>query len=92
MKQMGQISHLIDHVGAVHGIVDELLAQDNDDFRAAATLQTLLEVDGNSQENDVKLENDDDEVVILKQISKNKPVPEMNNELINDLLLSEDSD
>ena len=69
MKEMGKIAHLIDHVGAVHGVVDVLL--------------THLEVDGNSQENKVKIENDDDE---------NKPVPETNNELINDLLLSEDSD
>ena len=89
---MGKIAHLIDHVGAVHGVIDKLLDNDNDDSRAAATLENLIEVDGNSQENEVKIENDDDEVVILEQFSKKKPVPDMNNELINDLSLSEDSD
>lgn len=91
-KEMGKIAHLIDHVGAVHGVIDKLLDNDNDDSRAAATLENLIEVDGNSQENEVKIENDDDEVVILEQFSKKKPVPDMNNELINDLSLSEDSD
>ena len=51
---MGQISHLIDHVGAFHGVVDDLLTEDNDDSRAAAALENLLEVDGNSQENEVE--------------------------------------
>ena len=93
MKEMGKIAYLIDHVGAVHGVVDKLLDKDNDDFRAAAAaLENLLEVDENNLENGVKIENVDDEVIILEEISKNKPVPGTNDELINDLLMSDASD